>query len=322
MIFLGVDGGGTKTAFALISEEGKLLASTTQGPSHPDQMGWEEVRNTLTKGVQEVCDQAQVTASEITFSFWGLPGYGENLEHIPQFQAIIKDLLGEGKFRSGNDVEAGWAGSLACEPGVHLVAGTGAIGFGVDPEGNIARASGWSELFGDEGSAHWLGRHLLELFSKQSDGRMPKSPLHQLVKEARGIERDLDLLAQIDLLYQRREMAKLAQVAFEAAEAGDENAIALFKKAAYEHALTVEAIVKQLDFADRSIPVSYSGGVFKSGSYILEPLQEYLTKCNAKLVEPKLSPIMGSCLYALKLSGGEVTEQLVARLQEAEKGLD
>ena len=39
-------------------------------------------------------------------------------------------------------------------------------------------------------------------------------------------------------------------------------------------------------------------------------------------VEPKLEPLLGACLYALKLSGREIDAELVGRLQEAERTLD
>lgn len=319
MIFLGVDGGGTKTAFALISQQGELLAFTTTGPSHPDQVGMDGVRQTLGTGVREVFSQAGLTLNQLTFSFWGLPGFGENLNHVPQLEAIVRDLVGEGKYRCGNDVEAGWAGSLACQPGVHLVAGTGAIGYGQDPQGKTARGSGWGELFGDEGSAYWLGRKLLELFCKQSDGRLAKSPLYELVRRSLGLTRDLDLMAKTDVFCQRDEMARLAQVAYQAAQAGDSHALNLFVRAAQEHYLTVQAILAQLDFPPgRPVPVSYSGGVFKAGEFILSPLRDRLAALNAALVEPLLTPIMGACLYALKLGGGTVQDELIRCLQEAE----
>lgn len=322
VVFLGVDGGGTKTSFALVSGDGKLLAATTRGPSHPDQVGMEGVAQTLTQGVHSICAAAGIAASQIRFGYWGLPGYGENLEHIPQLHAIIENIMGKQNYRCGNDVEAGWAGSLAGEPGVHIVAGTGAIGFGVDPKGQTARASGWGELFGDEGSAYWLGRRLLELFGKQSDGRMPKTQLYELVKAARGLTRDLDLLTQTETLYQRRELAKLAQVVYQAAVEGDPHALDLFREAAYEHSLIAKAIIHQLEFPPGfTVPVSYSGGVFRAGRFVLDPLAEYLQPLGAVLVEPKLGPLMGACLYAMKLSGTEISSALVQRLQEAEKAL-
>lgn len=67
--------------------------------------------------------------------------------------SIVGKALSSSNYKCGNDSQAAWAGSLACQPGVNIVAGTGAIGFGVDANGNMARASGWGPFCGDEGSA-------------------------------------------------------------------------------------------------------------------------------------------------------------------------
>ncbi len=69
-------------------------------------------------------------------------GYGENLEHARHQEAMVGELVGGRDYQCVNDVEVGWAGSLACKPGLHMVAGTGSIGFGRDPQGCTARCGG------------------------------------------------------------------------------------------------------------------------------------------------------------------------------------
>lgn len=322
MIFLGIDGGGTKTAFALISADGEILAHTTRGTSHPDQIGMDAVRSVLQDGANTVCEMAGYSLADVTYSVWGLPGFGENLDHAKQLEQLVGDIIGNDRYYCCNDVEVGWAGSLACQPGIHLVAGTGAIGFGRDLAGQVARSSGWSEVFGDEGSAYWLGRRVLELFSKQSDYRLPKTPLYELTKAKLDLKRDLDLVGMMSDMGTRGEIAQLARIASQAAEAGDVSAAELFRDAAYEHSLTVKAIIKQLSFlAGKSIPVSYSGGVFRSGEWILAPLKEFLQETPVTLQEPKLEPIIGACLYAFLLHGNEITNELVQALAQKEKEL-
>lgn len=321
MFFLGVDGGGTKTAFAIINREGELLAHTEQGTSYIDQVGIAEVERVLKEGTQDVCGSIGIKPEDLAFSFWGLPGFGENLDYIPHLERMVNSTLGTDRFKCGNDVEVGWAGSLACRPGIHLVAGTGAIGYGVDQAGNSARSSGWSEVFGDEGSAYWIGNKALGVFSKQADQRLPRTPLYSLVKDKLGLERDLDLIPWASG-QGRNQIATLSTTVFEAAQLGDTFAIELFREAAYEHALTVEAIIAQLDFfKDSPIQVSYSGGVFKSGELVLTPLREFLEKENVLLQEPILLPITGACLYALVQSGETVTEILIENLIRTEQAL-
>ena len=71
--------------------------------------------------------------------------------------AMPAALLGHRRYRCGNDMVCAWAGSLGGEDGINIVAGTGSIGYG-ERAGASARAGGWGEVFGDEGSAYWIAR--------------------------------------------------------------------------------------------------------------------------------------------------------------------
>lgn len=304
MFYLGVDGGGTKTAFILINECGKIIANTVQNGCSYLQLTKEEIFEILNDGVVELCQQAEIEITDIDYAFWGLPVYGEIPAATLFLEATVAKIMCGNNFTCGNDVEAGWAGSLACQSGINLVAGTGAIGFGRDQHGNSARASGWDYFLGDEGSAYWLGKKVLSLFSKEADGRIEKSQLYYLLKEKFGLNNDLDLIAVVhdSLQLKRDKIAQLALILYEAALAGDEKAIQIYDEAANEHSLTVNALLAQLDFSvNEQILISFSGGVFQAGDLILKPLKEYIQSDNVKLIEPILQPVNGAALYALIL---------------------
>ena len=320
MVFLGVDGGGTKTGFCLIDGQGRIRAAICKGSSYYIQTGFEGFREIMSAGIDEVCRKAGVAVGEIGYAFLGLSAYGEIQKDIPLLEGIIRDLLQSDRFRCGNDVEAGWAGSLACQPGINIVAGTGAIGFGRDGRGNAARAGGWGEFCGDEGSAYWLGKLLISIFGKQSDGRMARTPLYEIIREHFGFRDDFDFITMVyeQFLPKREEIAKLALLVFRAAQQYDPQALHLYDQAAFEHSLTVKAILNRLSFEDGEVPVSYSGGVFKAGELILAPLRKYLVTEPVRLIQPILAPVTGAALYALKLSGGNVGPRVTAKLQEEE----
>lgn len=322
MFYLGVDGGGTKTTFVLINDRGQIISHTTKGSSYYIQIHFDNFQKVLAEGINEVCTRAGIKIHEINFAFFGLPAFGEIAKDIPIIEAIIKDILKNQRFKCGNDVEAGWAGSLACRPGINLVAGTGSIGFGRDSFGNTARAGGWGEFCGDEGSAYWLGKRLISLFGKEADGREAKTPIYDIVRNHFGISRDFDLISIVyDVLKLKRdEIAKLALLVFQAAGQGDPKALALYHEAAYENSLTVKSLLHQLHFDRGSdIPVSYSGGVFKAGEFILAPLKKFLDEEPVRLITPALLPVTGAALYAMKLNGQAVTEPLIEKLRKQEE---
>lgn len=311
MKFLGIDGGGTKTEFLIIDNKGNILGHTIEGTCHYKQTSMENFRDIMDKGIKEVCRQVNISPSEIDYSFVGIPGYGEIPEDIESLESIVEEILSSKNYECGNDALVAWAGSLGCQPGINIVAGTGAIGYGVDKNGNIVRSSGWGPFCGDEGSAYWLGKKVIEIFGKEADGRLEKTALYQIVKEELNIIDDFQLLDIVlnKLQEKRQEIAKFAKMLYKAAKENDKIAIETYSNAAYEHYLTTKAIVEKLDFSqDEEILVSYSGGVFNAEEYVLKPFKEKLKgyKENIKLIKPILKPVSGGALYAFKLHGGEI----------------
>ncbi len=312
--FLGVDGGGTKTRFVLIDGDGRVLAQARRGTTYHPQIGLDGVRRVLDEGVGEVLQAAGVGADAIAHAFFGLPAHGEDSRVAPQLDAIPAAVLGHRRYRCGNDMVCGWAGSLACADGINIVAGTGSIGYG-QRGGRDARAGGWGEAFSDEGSAHWIAVEGLNLFSRMSDGRLPKGPLHAVFRRALRLERDLDLCA---LVYgqgddrpgcSRGEIAQLSPLVAEAAAQGDERARAVFERAGRELALIADAIRRALDFAPRQpVHVSYSGGAFAAGELLLAPFSAALRALDPtfELHAPLHEPHYGAALYAALLAGHRI----------------
>jgi N-acetylglucosamine kinase-like BadF-type ATPase len=306
-MYLGIDGGGTKTAFVALDPAGRLCASHEEPTSSYLEVGLVAAAEVLRKGALAVLGLAGATADDVQFAFVGLPAYGEDSGLLPRLDRLPAGFLPVGRFRCGNDMVCGWAGSLAGRDGIGVVAGTGSIAYG-EYAGRRARAGGWGDLFGDEGSAFWIAREGLRLFSRMSDGRAARGPLYDLLRERFELEGDLDLCAHV---YgppppRRGATAQLAKLICEAARKGDQQAAAIFERAAGELAELVCAVRRGLLVpAGAVVEVSYSGGVFNSGELIREPLQRALeTGCGAHfLTAPELSPAVGAALYAARCCG-------------------
>ena len=317
-MFLGIDGGGTKTAFTLIDDAGCVLARhVDSGVYHPE-IGLEGVAAVLRRGVQATLHTANLDVDALTFSFVGLPCHGEDSGLQPQLDALPAAVLPAGRYRCGNDMVCGWAGSLGAADGINIVAGTGSIAYG-EWQGRSARAGGWGELFGDEGSAYWIAREGLALFSRMSDGRAEPGPLLDLWRRHFRLREDLDLCAEMygPEATGRSGLAGLAPLVLQAAQAGDKAARAIYVAAAAQLVEIVAATARRLRVpADAALQVSYSGGVFQSDALVLKPFGTLLCARwpQARLVPPRFSPSVGAALQAARLAGTPLAAHALARL--------
>lgn len=298
--FLGIDGGGTKTASLLIDEKGEKRASLVrEGISYKD-YGLERVMATIKESVDSCILQAGIEPAELAGIVIGLPCFGEGGADDPLVEEQIKNMLQPIPCTIVNDVEVGFAGSLGLKPGIHIVSGTGSIAFGKNYDGTIARSGGWSAFFGDEGSCYWLGRRTMELFSKQADLRMPRGPLYQIIMEHFALADPMDFINLMEINYvpNRSKVASLQKILLQAACAGDRSAQTLYAKAAKELSLLVTGIVTQLNMSGKDFPVSYSGGLFHAQEFVIPDLKELVYKAGGSLTEPEFDPVTGAALMA------------------------
>lgn len=315
-LFLGVDGGGTKTRFVLTDRDGNLAASYEGPTTYHLQVGIDGVRDVLTDGLAALLGQAGIDGSAIAHAFFGLPAHGEDSAAQALLDALPEPLLGHRRYRCGNDMVCAWAGSLGGEDGINIVAGTGSIGYG-ERRGRSARAGGWGEVLGDEGSAYWIAVQGLNIFTRMSDGRLPRGPLHATFRASLGLSADLDVCAKVMNARARGSIAAISQLVTRAAHDGDILAIRIFDDAARELAAVVEAVRQALEFEpDEPVPLSYSGGVFNAGALILGPLRRHLEGQSGTyhLKAPIVTPSAGAVIYAAKLAAQPLSVAAIGRL--------
>lgn len=306
-MFLGVDGGGTKTAYVLLDANRKVRAKHV-GPtvSHISE-GFERAAQMLIEGIGATLASASLKPADIRFAFIGLPSYGEDHVATPRLDAMPSALLPKDRYRCGSDMICSWAGSLACEDGISVIAGTGSMAYG-EYQNRTARAGGWGELIGDEGSAYWIAREGMNLFSRMSDGRVERGPLHRLVIDRLQLEQDLDLCARVygDGAALRRTFAQFAPLIDEAARAGDKQAAAIFTRGADELVQCVLAVRRSVEVPDHIVlPVSHTGGVFTGTSLMVDAFRASLDAASTPFEyrSPLHEPAVGAALYAIRLAG-------------------
>lgn len=317
MYYLGIDGGGTKTKYLLINENLKKVAERDGSTIHIHQVGVEGIKIQVTENISKICNDANIELKDIGYIFAGVPGYGESIDDMEKIDKAFEDIM-KVPYSIDNDAVNGWAGGTACRPGVNVVAGTGSIAYGRNSEGKLARCGGFGPGIGDDGSAYWIALKTINEYTKQKDGRKEKTVLVDILEKEYGVTYKYEIVEIVfnKLKFNRTELAKFSTICFLSAEAGCPACKKIFKDAAesiFEH---IKAIAKELNFTDEFV-VSYTGGVFKAGKHVLNPLKEMIKESALKcyLQEPVLDPWKGAALLAYNLGGNTVPDNVMEILK-------
>ena len=295
-VYLGIDGGGSKTAYLLENAAGKKLAFLSGEGISWREGGVSTVFSRLRDAFGQILCGYEMT--EISLCA-GVPCYGENAEMDAAISAGFSELLPGSRQIIVNDAVLSWAGALKGKPGVSVVAGTGSLAYGRNAAGEEARCGGWSEHFSDEGSGYWLGLHAINLYTRQADGRVPQGALLRIFQETMGVSADEDFVVKIETEYMpsRKRIASLQRVLLQAAQQGDISAIKLYEAAARELAEMALTAAHKLALP-AGFSVSCTGGLLNAGSLLTDPFAEIVRAGGGIYVPPAATPVEGAILLA------------------------
>lgn len=298
---IGVDGGGTKTAFALADPQGNILAQTVLPSISYREHGLDAVCARLQAGVQVLLSDAGVELSQVASAAVGAPGYGENAVGDAALAKTVEKAFYGIPTALVNDAQVACYGALSGRAGINIVAGTGSIAYGEDGKGGSARSGGWSEHFSDEGSCYWLGKMTMGLFCKEADGRAPKGALYHILCDTLSLRDDMSFISVMEAEYLpvRSKVAGLQRYLLRAARQGDSAAKGLYEDACRELTQLAVGIRAQLNF-DGIIPVSLTGGLTHAGALVEAPLAAMLAREGMEYLRAEGSPLAGAVLLARK----------------------
>jgi N-acetylglucosamine kinase-like BadF-type ATPase len=297
---IGVDGGGTKTTAAVVGDDLSVLGAGTSGPSNYRSADVASCSQNIADAVTQALCAAKVPLERIDAICTCLAGFDTELDlPVPQ-QAIT--LLGYcGAVILENDVVGAWASATDGGPGIVAIAGTGATALGMNADGAFWRVDGWDYLLGDAGSGYRIGLAAIYEAMKMLDGRRQPTRLLDRLATFYGVDGALAMrrLADSGGLGKLR-IADFARCVAEAANEGDSVAQDILRQAASEIANDIEAVVTQLAMKETTFPIGIVGSVFKSTTWVLDPLR-MAVKCiapQATVGTPRHSPEVGAAIVA------------------------
>lgn len=298
--FLGIDGGGTKTHAVITTSAYKVIGEGFSGASNPVRTGFETAVAHISEAVQQACKQAGIKLNDITAGCAAIAGIGHPI-HYHTMQDALDRRLGIDHLELVTDARAALEGALDGNPGVVLIAGTGSIAMGMNQARDVARSGGWGPTLGDEGSGYDIARQALKAVAAAFDGRAPQTLLTERICEQLGITSAKDLPG---VIYTSEEdstqIASLARLVAEAAQAGDPVARAILAQAGRDLGELAVSVIHKLGLESKTFRVAYVGSVFNAGDCVLAPLRAAVNRVapQAEIGLPLRPPEIGAVKLA------------------------
>jgi N-acetylglucosamine kinase-like BadF-type ATPase len=261
-IYLGIDGGGSKTS-CVIGNETSILGSGISGPSNLVRVGEQRAREAVAAAINQACAEAKVNPPQIQRTCIGVAG-GARPETAKLMRRILSEIVA-GEIEIVGDMVIAMEAASGSAPGVVVIAGTGSIAYGRNATGQTARAGGWGFAISDEGSAHWIGRAAVSALLRACDeGQSP--PLLNSVMRAWGLESR----EQIIMAANATPVADFAGLlpSIISSAPGDPIAHDVLAQAGAELATLAKVVIARLFREGEPVRVAMSGGVFRNASLV------------------------------------------------------
>ena len=301
-LFLGVDGGGTKTNIALMDADRRVIAEGEGGPSNPLRIGVEKAVANIAKAVDAVCDEFEISRGDIISATLGLAGVRrEDMRERVRESFLLR-------YRIQNivvvtDADIALYGTTLGKAGLVVIAGTGSVCLGVNDRGDRVMSGGWGPVAGDEGGGRGIAGDALHRIAKASDGRGEKTRLSELAAQYFRASSAENLIGAIYApQMDNSRIAGFARLVVEAAVEGDAVAIEIIRNAGHELGLAAAAVLKKLGLNGRKLPIGCVGSVFKAGEILTTPMADLIHSQApaAYLTPPQMPPSHAAALMALE----------------------
>lgn len=305
-LFLGIDGGGSKTECAL-GDETRVLARAQAAACKIQSAGRQEARAALHQAIGMACVAAEVERASIQHTCIGLAGAAD-----PEIAKLARELVGglvAGEVEVMGDMVVALEAAFDTGPGLVVIAGTGSIAYGRNPRGQTARAGGWGPAVSDEGSGSWIGRQAVAAVLRANDCG-ENSPLEPAVLAALGVATCEELLCRVNAL-SPSEFAALLPHLLRAAQNSGSGARELLIQAGSELSGLAKVVMRRLWPGSAALRVAMVGGVFQNSAEVRRTFSGSLLSERPKVqVLPEVvEPVLGALALARRAAAAVPRER-------------
>lgn len=306
-MLIGIDAGGTKNELVLCEKDGRVVNRLTAPGSNAADLGPENAAMRIASQVRELTDGRCETVDAL---FAGLSGGGAPAISGEVRAVLTRELPFVKSISNGSDALNGLYAGVGAGDGMVVIAGTGTSAF-VRCGGVLTQVGGWGYLVDDAGSGYSIGRAVLNAAFRERDGRGESTRLTELVERQLGF----NVLGAVPMIYRggKRTVASFAPLAFEAADMGDRQALAIVDNACRELRLLISTCASHLKKAPYM--ASLLGSLWKAPR-LLEGVRDLLSP-DYRLLRPDLPPVFGAAVAAAELARVSCGEAFHDRFAES-----
>ena len=268
---LGVEGGGTKTAWVLVqavtsgSDAGTEFRILDQGKLPPSNL-----RLTTPERLREIFAELPKQVDRAGVFLAGC----STEEDRRSLAFICRDIWPNAKIVTGSDRDSGLAAALDHGDGIVVNAGSGSSVTGRRSD-RIERAGGWGHILGDTGGGYFLSIEALRLILREYDLHRGEMQFTAKILHALSLN-NLDELVRWAQTADKMEIAMLAPVVFEAAADGDACVNEIVEEGARVLCEYTEAVASRLHLL--APKVALMGGLFHRDSIYTHAFRRRLKK--------------------------------------------
>ncbi len=310
-LFLGVDGGGTKTTAVVFDGDGKFVAKSVGESINYYSNGLYTARANMKKIIDDLALKTGTAIYEAAVI--GMSALNDRATD-EELSAFADGIIEADAILMDSDLYIALE-ALCCEGecGV-VVSGTGSMVVRRKDNGEIRHSGGWGHILGDEGSGYCIGLEGIKSAIRAVEGYGEKTDLTNEVLSFFKIDNIYNL---IDIFYTqgvpRQKIAAFAINVRIAAQHGDKVAYDILKTQAAELAKTAYSQFRKL--ADGA-KIGLWGGMFENCELYRYMFDAALTENKAldvKLLD--FTPEVGAIISAYKLKSNVINDSVLENLK-------
>lgn len=314
-VFVGLDGGGTRTTAVAVDEQGEVLAKVVGESINYYSMGMERARGHLRQIVQAL--QATTGLDRFEAAFVGNSALDQEAEGLA-VESLLGDLMPTGRCWMHSDAFIALIALTLGEPGALVISGTGSMAIGKGRGDAMWSVGGWGYLLGDQGSAFDIASRGIKAGVAGYEGLGEKTSLSAAAARHFGAASMKDLIGLFyDPPKERHVLAGFASEVGHCASQGDGVATGILVQAGLELARHAEVLAARI--GEPALEIGASGGVFKNNAIVFETFRQAL---NGRFPAARISllscpPEIGAAIECCRRYGLTPTREMQRKMIES-----